>query len=249
MMVLVQVFFEDVLARRRRAQLKWELTPIESIFSDQSDLRITFPQVLCCVFGHVLLKKGMHSTDAFDFFDSSGDGTLQAAEVYRMFKWAGITATARQLLSFIRAVDSDKDMQIDQGEFMAALRLPACSPKQAAHATKRRELMALDMAKRAEIDERVKKEITNLERERSERDQLARELREKQEQRVRAEMLQGGAWESCEPGDDSRPNPAVSARSARYRLLCAHLRIPLAQQICRSVAAYRMCARDGRLSF
>ncbi len=157
----------------------------------------------------------MHSTDAFDFFDSSRDGTLQATEVFRMFKWAGITANARQLLSFILAVDSDGDDQIDQSEFMAALRLPACSPRQAAHECERRQLHRLDSTECAGIDQRIQEERENLKRERIDRNQLVQDLREQQERRVRAEMLDVTVSRKNEHEGSSEPNPSVSANSAR----------------------------------
>jgi hypothetical protein len=213
----LQIFFEDILARRRRAQLKWEGTPIESIFAEQSDLRVTFPQVLCRVFGHVLSKKGMRSTDAFDFFDSSNDGTLQTIEVYRMFKWAGITANPRQILTFIRAVDSDKDMQIDQGEFMAALHLEAGAAAQTSEVADRRNLIPMGAEERSEMEMRFQEEVRCMEAERKERDEFARQIRERQEQHVRAQMLAGSTNCSSEQEKDAKPNPAVSDKSARYR--------------------------------
>jgi len=211
--MLRQVFFEDVVARRRRAQLKWDETPIESIFSDQSDLLFSFPRVLCCVFGHVLQQKGMHSTDAFDFFDCLGNGTLQAVEVFRMFKWAGITANARQILSFFLAVDSDHNDQIDLSEFMVALRLPACSPKEAALASECRKLIKIDAEERADINRQIHREMQNLEREKRERDQLVLDLRERQEQRTHTESSENGVPN----GQDQEANPAVSTSNARYQ--------------------------------
>jgi hypothetical protein len=214
---LLQIFFEDILARRRRAQLKWEGTPIESIFAEQSDLRVTFPQVLCCVFGHVLSKKGTRSTHAFDFFDSSNDGTLQAVEVYRMFKWAGITANARQILMFVRAVDSDKDMQIDQSEFMAALHLDAGAMEEVAEGHERHKLIPMGDEERKEMESKFEEEVRCMEHERKERDEVARQIRERQEEHVRAQMLAGSINKACEQQKDEKPNPAVSDKNARCR--------------------------------
>ena len=118
-----KVFFQNLVERKRRAQLEWKQTPIQAAFDFQTCFMLSFPLSTRVMLGRAIAQTGIHDLKmTFNRFDADGNETLEPAELLDLFNSLGFKDfSARELISFFQYADKDGDNKISLSEFMECI--------------------------------------------------------------------------------------------------------------------------------
>lgn len=103
-----KIFSENLIGRKRRAQLPWKQTPIQVAFDLQTRFSLAFPVSTRVMLGRAIGMTGIQNMKlAFNRFDSDRNEMLDAAELWRLLNSLRFTGfQARKVLAFHQVRDS-----------------------------------------------------------------------------------------------------------------------------------------------
>jgi len=117
-----EIFYADVIKMRRRAQRRWKEAPVAQFFTVPDEWSLLKQKAWQSRVRQAVRETGYGLFDAFNFFDSDGNGVLSAAELFGALVWLGLPGvTARDILEFMWLADTNHDENVDYSEFVNLL--------------------------------------------------------------------------------------------------------------------------------
>jgi ankyrin repeat protein/thiol-disulfide isomerase/thioredoxin len=117
-----KVFFENLAARKRRANQDLDLTPIKAVFNAETWYQHAFPVATRVMLGlRIAMLEIPDLTLTFERFDYDNSLNLDACELSFLLQTLAFLPTPREVLAFVDYCDKDGDGQISLGEFQDAL--------------------------------------------------------------------------------------------------------------------------------
>ena len=203
-----QVFFENIIARKRRSKLEWSETPLRDVFLSQSELILAFPESLKTVLS-LKVSSSPRSNDLetideiFISFSSTQNTLLNSADVFDMFHCLGFDLKPTEVATFIQAVDVNGDNLVSLGEFQDFLGLNDSTIF---------NQCAAEHLRYSDANKIMSDEIQRLNRWKIERDHNVKTLRESQQRRL------GITASACteNPDEIDKNNPEMTHSRARW---------------------------------
>eukprot|EP00397_Hematodinium_sp_SG-2012_P000007 GEMP01000007.1.p1 GENE.GEMP01000007.1~~GEMP01000007.1.p1 ORF type:complete len:5820 (+),score=1409.10 GEMP01000007.1:169-17628(+) len=112
-----QVFFEQIVACRRRFAKNWRERPISVGLTTVSEHHLLLQTMLWVAVRKAIDGKDLALADAFHMFDADNDGLLAGEEVFGAVDYLGIPINALDVVELIDVADSTGDHFVTRKEF------------------------------------------------------------------------------------------------------------------------------------
>mmetsp|Transcript_8165 Transcript_8165/g.12711 ORF Transcript_8165/g.12711 Transcript_8165/m.12711 type:complete len:736 (-) Transcript_8165:71-2278(-) len=124
--VIRRAFFENALRCRRRDRQRWNDTPLAKVFSSASHIHVLLDRAILFRIRASLLAKDILLRDAFDIFDTVGDGQLYETEFWYALGdgFLKLELSDGEVTQLVRHCDKDNNGQLSKYEFLEAVCLP-----------------------------------------------------------------------------------------------------------------------------
>mmetsp|Transcript_7021 Transcript_7021/g.11562 ORF Transcript_7021/g.11562 Transcript_7021/m.11562 type:complete len:549 (+) Transcript_7021:3-1649(+) len=121
--VVRRAFFENALRCRRRDRQRYNDTPLAKVFSLTDHFHVLVNRAALFRIRNAILRKGLLIRDAFDVFDTVGDGRLYETELWFALNdgFLELGFTDDEIGHLVTHCDKDNDGQISKYEFLEAL--------------------------------------------------------------------------------------------------------------------------------
>eukprot|EP01060_Flectonema_neradi_P006280 TRINITY_DN1420_c0_g1_i1.p1 TRINITY_DN1420_c0_g1~~TRINITY_DN1420_c0_g1_i1.p1 ORF type:complete len:4698 (+),score=1051.93 TRINITY_DN1420_c0_g1_i1:123-14216(+) len=116
-----QLFFQQLLACRRRSRQKWEQAPIAKVFQLMNAFSLLMQKAIGAACQNRISDRGMHIGDAFLAFNSSKSGHLTPGEMWGALTWLGVDVKPEDILDFIAAADTSGEGNVGYQDFLQAV--------------------------------------------------------------------------------------------------------------------------------
>eukprot|EP01012_Entosiphon_sulcatum_P007139 TRINITY_DN13559_c0_g1_i1.p1 TRINITY_DN13559_c0_g1~~TRINITY_DN13559_c0_g1_i1.p1 ORF type:complete len:4669 (-),score=764.85 TRINITY_DN13559_c0_g1_i1:3029-17035(-) len=209
-----QVFFQQIMACRRRTRQQWEQAPIAKAFKLLNAFTLLHQRAVGLTMRRAVEAKGMHLGDAFLAFNHSRTGVLSPGEVWGALEWLGISVSAEDVLDFVDTADSTGQGTIAYPDFLCILTGTRDIKEDAM------ETDEWDAGKLLpDVPPRGAEQLATLKatREQTARRQEEEALKE-QEEEDRQAAIEIEAQEDKEAAETGEANPAVVDAALRFNL-------------------------------
>jgi len=121
--VIRRAFFENALRCRRRDRQRYDDTPLAKVFSFADHFHVLLNRTMLLRIRSSLLSKGLLLRDAFDVFDTVGDGRLYETELFYALNegFLNLALTDLEISHLVTHCDKDNDGEINKYEFLEAI--------------------------------------------------------------------------------------------------------------------------------
>ena len=102
-------WFKLVNQGRRRAQSKWQSTPVAQIINTSDIYEFLELKALRYRLRQLIKTKGLFIKEAYRAFNKLGDGAMTCSELFSATKWLGLELSVEQVHAVVRSIDSDSD--------------------------------------------------------------------------------------------------------------------------------------------
>ena len=118
-----RLFFEQIIACKRRNQQSWEKTPISKLFSILSEYVLLHLRMLALRVKELVKLKEMQPYDAFQLFDFGKVGVLSPGNVMAAFQWLGMMeVTHDDVIDYVAMSNTKGEWTIAYSEWLDMMR-------------------------------------------------------------------------------------------------------------------------------
>ena len=104
-----QDWYGLVAEGRRRAQRKWQSSPVAQILRTADIYEFLELRALRYRLRQLIKSKGLFIKEAYRAFNKLGDGALTCSELYSAAKWLGLALSVEQVHAVVASIDTDND--------------------------------------------------------------------------------------------------------------------------------------------
>jgi ankyrin repeat protein len=122
------LYYEQLLKSRRRKRENWCDTPLGIAINVPSEFKYIETTALSILMDLAMEADAVAINESFSNFDLDGDHTLNPAEMFCALEWLGLDVNFEVIYHWMKAADTDGDMELSLKEFTEFIRQHRLSP-------------------------------------------------------------------------------------------------------------------------